>query len=121
MCGALRAGSTNLMLLREAARVLAPEGFVEGDLHLPLYDGDLEDRGIPAPVLQLAEQVRAADAVIIACPEYNKALSGVMKNALDWLSRVNPAICGGTSRWRSCPPPGAARGVSGRNSRCGCA
>jgi chromate reductase, NAD(P)H dehydrogenase (quinone) len=90
MCGALRAGSTNLMLLREAARVLAPDAFVEGDLRLPLYDGDLEDQGIPASVLRLADQLRAADAVIIATPEYNKALSGVLKNALDWLSRVKP-------------------------------
>jgi chromate reductase, NAD(P)H dehydrogenase (quinone) len=97
-CGALRTQSTNLLLLREAARILAPAAFVEADLRLPLYDGDLEDRGMPECVERLAAELRAADAVIIACPEYNKALSGVMKNALDWLSRVKP---GGV--WRDKP------------------
>jgi chromate reductase len=98
MCGALRAASTNRLLLAEAARILAPDHWVTADLDLPLYNGDVEDRGIPAPVLRLADQLRAADGVVIACPEYNKALSGVMKNALDWLSRVMP---GGL--WRDKP------------------
>jgi chromate reductase len=98
LCGALRAGSTNLMLLREARRLLAPDVWAEGDLRLPLYDGDLEAaEGIPPAVERLAAQIRAADCVVIACPEYNKALSGVMKNALDWVSRVKGAV------WRDKP------------------
>ena len=96
LCGSLRAGSTNRMLLREAARHLVPEAWAEGDLRLPLYDGDLEAaEGIPAGVERLAAQIRAADCVVIACPEYNKALSGVMKNALDWLSRVKGGVWAG--------------------------
>ena len=98
LCGALRRGSTNRKLMHEAARRFGPARFTEGDLRLPLYDGDVETaEGIPAPVQRLAEQLRGADAVIIACPEYNKALSGVMKNALDWLSRVKGGV------WRDRP------------------
>lgn len=88
LSGSLRRASTNTKLLRVAARHYGGE-FVEADLHLPLYDGDLEERsGIPAEVDALAEQISEADAVIIATPEYNQSLSGVLKNALDWVSRV---------------------------------
>lgn len=87
--GSLRAASFNTKLAHEAARLFAPDSFVLADLRLPLYDGDLEDaEGIPDSVRRLADQIRAADAVIISTPEYNKALSGVLKNALDWVSRT---------------------------------
>lgn len=86
--GALRAGSTNRLLLAEAVRLFGPAAHVDADLRLPLYDGDLEAEGIPAEVQRLADQIAAADAVVIATPEYNKALSGVLKNALDWVSRT---------------------------------
>lgn len=89
ICGALRAGSTNRKLMHEARRLFGPAQFIEGDLRLPLYDGDLESRdGIPANVQALADQIRSADAVVIATPEYNKNLPGVLKNALDWVSRT---------------------------------
>ena len=92
ICGALRAGSTNRLLLAEAMRLYAPAAWEEADLRLPLYDGDLEDaQGIPAPVERLAAQIAAADGVVIATPEYNKALPGVLKNALDWVSRTKGA------------------------------
>ena len=98
ICGALRAGSTNRLLLAEAARVFGAAKVVEADLRLPLYDNDLEDTaGIPADVQLLADQIRGADAVVISTPEYNKSLSGVLKNALDWVSRV-PG-----SAWRDKP------------------
>jgi len=87
--GALRAASTNTALVAEAARLFDPDTFVMADLHLPLYDGDIEAaEGIPAPVQVLADQVAAADAIVISTPEYNKGLSGVLKNALDWVSRT---------------------------------
>ena len=90
--GALRKESTNTKLMRQAARIFDPDTFVEGNLHLPLYDGDLEKaKGIPAEVQTLADQIADADAVIISTPEYNKALSGVLKNALDWVSRTKGA------------------------------
>lgn len=87
--GSLRKASTNTLLMRHAANTFGADTFVEGDLRLPLYDGDLEEsEGIPASVQTLADQIKAADAIIISTPEYNKAIPGVLKNALDWVSRT---------------------------------
>ena len=96
--GALRAESTNTKLILEAARLFGDCAFSRGDLRLPLYDGDLESReGVPAAVQSLADQIAAADAVVISTPEYNKGPSGVLKNALDWISRTK------TAPWRGKP------------------
>ena len=87
--GSLRKGSYNRMLLKSAAAAFGPAEVIEADLNLPLYDGDLEEAtGIPAPVQTLADQVARADAIVISSPEYNKGIPGVLKNALDWVSRV---------------------------------
>lgn len=89
LCGSLRAESSNRKLMLEGARLFDPTSFVAADLRLPLYDGDLEDStGIPAAVQTLADQIAAADAVLVVTPEYNKGISGVLKNALDWVSRT---------------------------------
>ena len=88
--GSLRAGSTNTKLLREAARLIGECEFTEADLNFPLYDGDAESAsGVPAAVQTLSDQISAADAVVISTPEYNKGPSGVLKNALDWVSRTD--------------------------------
>lgn len=90
--GSLRRASTNTMLMRQAARLFDADTFIEGDIRLPLYDGDVEQaEGIPAPVQTLADQIADADAVIISTPEYNKSISGSLKNALDWVSRTKGA------------------------------
>lgn len=87
--GALRAHSTNTKLIRNAAAAFDATSFIEADLHLPLYDGDLEEKdGIPQSVQTLSDQIANADAVIISTPEYNKGIPGVLKNALDWVSRT---------------------------------
>lgn len=87
--GALRKGSTNRRLLAEAVRLFGPADYATADLRLPLFDADEEEAtGIPPEAQRLADQVSAADAVIIATPEYNKAPPGVLKNALDWVSRT---------------------------------
>lgn len=87
--GALRTESTNTRLMREAARIYDPESFVEADLNLPLFNEDIEiAEGIPEPVQRLSDQIRDADAVVISGPEYNKGITGVLKNALDWVSRT---------------------------------
>ena len=90
--GALRAKSTNTMLVRHAAQVFGADTFIEADLRVPLYDGDLEENeGIPAAVQTLSDQIAQADAVIISTPEYNKNIPGVLKNAFDWVSRTDGA------------------------------
>lgn len=87
--GSLRAASTNTQLIRQAADIYGADEFVHADLNLPLYNGDLEEAsGIPAAVQKLADQIAQADAVVISTPEYNKSISGVLKNALDWVSRT---------------------------------
>lgn len=93
--GSLRAESFNSKLVHEAARLFAPDAFTFADIRLPLYDADLEARGMPAEVTRLCDQVRAADAVVISTPEYNKNPPGVLKNALDWISRVRPVALTG--------------------------
>lgn len=90
--GALRKGSTNSQLLLEAARLFGDHDYIEADINFPLYDADDEAAsGIPAVVQTLADQIAAADAVIISTPEYNKGPSGALKNALDWVSRTEGA------------------------------
>ncbi len=87
--GSLRKSATNRLLIREAARLGQATDFKEADLNLPLYNGDVEEAdGIPAAVQALSDQIAAADAVVISTPEYNKGISGVLKNALDWVSRT---------------------------------
>ena len=91
LSGSLRKKATNRFLLRNAARLYGATTFVEADLNLPLFNADDEaEFGAPEGVNRLAEQIALADAVIISTPEYNKMLSGVLKNALDWVSRVKP-------------------------------
>ncbi|HEX8693941.1 MAG TPA: NADPH-dependent FMN reductase [Longimicrobium sp.] len=87
--GSLREGSYNRMLLR-AARELAPEGMTI-EIHdlkdIPLFDEDVERAGIPEPVERFREAIRRADAILVATPEYNHGVPGVLKNAIDWASR----------------------------------
>jgi chromate reductase len=90
IAGSLRTGSYNRALLR-AAIELAPEELeiraFERLAELPLYDADLEARGIPEPVLALKTSMHEADGILIATPEYNHSIPGVLKNAIDWASR----------------------------------
>lgn len=89
--GSLRQGSRNTALLHEAVRAFGPCEAAFGDIRMPLYDGDVEaEAGLPEAARALDAQARWADAVVIACPEYNKTLPGGLKNALDWLSRARP-------------------------------
>lgn len=88
--GSLRKGSFNHMLLEQARRQ-APEGLaieIANISDIPLYNGDIEAIGFPDAVQRVAAQAEQSDAFLLATPEYNYAMSGVMKNVLDWLSRV---------------------------------
>jgi len=90
--GSLREASFNTQLMKAAIASYGPADVEIADLNLPLYDGDLEAKGIPEAVLELGAQIEAADALIVANPEYNKGISGVLKNALDWASRVPGSV-----------------------------
>jgi chromate reductase len=87
--GSLRHDSTNTALLREAVRLASPGMAIEiaSIRDIPLYDGDVEAKGFPPGVVAFQERFRAADAVLIATPEYNFSIPGVLKNVFDWLSR----------------------------------
>jgi chromate reductase len=87
--GSLRKGSLNRMLLRAAVELAPPNMTIETfDLRdIPLYDGDVEAQGDPPPVVAFKAAIRAADALLIATPEYNYGVPGVLKNAIDWASR----------------------------------
>jgi chromate reductase len=88
--GSLRAGSLNTRLL-EAAIELAPPGMVveryAGLADLPPYNADEDGDASPSPVVDLRAQISRADGVLIATPEYNYSIPGVLKNAIDWASR----------------------------------
>ena len=90
IAGSLRAGSLNRMLL-EAARELAPEGMAVEifDLNdIPLYNADLDnDERRPEEVQRLKQAISEADALLIATPEYNHTVPGVLQNTIDWVSR----------------------------------
>jgi len=87
--GSLRKGATNTQLLTEAVRLFGDCSYTQADINFQLYNGDDEEAsGVPAAVQAVADQIKAADAVLISTPEYNKGPSGVLKNALDWISRV---------------------------------
>lgn len=90
IAGSLRRASYNAALLRAAATLMPAESAlrIESIAGIPLYDGDVEQgEGIPAPVGRLKDAIAAADALLLATPEYNNSLPGVAKNAIDWLSR----------------------------------
>jgi chromate reductase, NAD(P)H dehydrogenase (quinone) len=113
--GSVRKGSYNGALLR-AARELTPQGCVlelasiEG---IPLYNGDLEAaKGVPEQVSALKDQIAAADGLLITTPEYNNSIPGVLKNAIDWLSRP-PADIPRVFRNRAVAIMGATPGGAG--------
>lgn len=88
LCGSLRRVSANRAAL-EAARELAPAPLqlelYGGMVGLPLFNPDVEMGVLPEPVRALREAVGAADALLIACPEYAHGVPGAFKNLLDWL------------------------------------
>ncbi|MEU5190317.1 NAD(P)H-dependent oxidoreductase [Streptomyces klenkii] len=93
----LRADSLNARLASLVARLVRDEAGADVDhAHLnefamPLYNGDTEDaEGVPPGALALRERLSACQALVISAPEYNASMPGVLKNAIDWVSRVRP-------------------------------
>ena len=89
IAGSLRRRSYNRALIETAQEIAPPQVVIRtADLApIPLYNADVQAEGDPQPVAALKTQVAAADALLIATPEYNHLLSGVLKNAIDWVSR----------------------------------
>jgi chromate reductase, NAD(P)H dehydrogenase (quinone) len=111
IAGSLRRDSYNRGVLR-AAEQLAPAGMHLESFDLdgiPLYNQDLE-KDIPQRVVDLKSRIRAADAILFVTPEYNYSVSGVLKNAIDWVSRPY-----GDNTWAGKPAAlcGASGGMGG--------
>jgi NAD(P)H-dependent FMN reductase len=122
--GSLRADSFNRKLVRIAAAGAEEAGadVTEIDLRdypMPVYDGDLEAaEGIPEPVRRLKAMLKPADGFLIASPEYNSSISGMLKNVIDWTSRPEPdeprlAAWSGKAAALMSASPGALGGLRG--------
>jgi chromate reductase len=109
ICGSLRSGSYNGIVQR-ALPALAPEGLLVRPApsfsEFPLYNADVQAAsGFPAAVNALADAIRAADGVIIVSPEYNFSIPGGLKNAIDWVSRLqNQPLAGKPIALQSASP-----------------
>ena len=115
----LRATSWNKRLIAVAAEVARSKG-AEVDLadfrefDMPLYDGDVDaNDGLPEGARALTDRVLAADALIIAAPEYNFSIAGPLKNAFDWVSRVRPMPWRGKSVYLMSASPSPMGGIRG--------
>jgi len=92
ICGSLRQKSYNMSALKTAG-ALMPAGLkleitAIGDI--PMYNFDLQEKGFPAPVTKLRDEILAADALLFASPENNWSVGAPLKNAIDWMSRFQP-------------------------------
>jgi chromate reductase, NAD(P)H dehydrogenase (quinone) len=89
--GSLRKGSFNTALQRTLPE-LAPQGLkispLAGVGEMPLYNADVQAEGFPKIVTDMADSIRQAEGIIFCSPEYNYSIPGVLKNAIDWLSRL---------------------------------
>lgn len=113
ICGSLRRNSFNRGLLDALGEVLPPGVSLTlfGRLaEIPLYDADLEARGIPPAATELGDAIAAADGIVIATPEYNYSIPGVLKNAIDWVSRLSDKA---PLRGKPCGILGASVGMGG--------
>lgn len=116
----LRSGSLNRKLIAAAKAAAETQGAAVDladfrDFMMPLYDGDLQESdGIPEGALALAKRIDAADAVMIASPEYNYSIPGVLKNAVDWISRMRPnPFSAGKPLMLLSTSPGSVGGIRG--------
>lgn len=115
LTGSLRKASYNAVIANALAE-LAPANCkitMLGSIgDFPLYNQDIQDeQGFPAAVSDMANAIAAADGVIIVSPEYNYSVPGVLKNALDWLSRVAPQPFAGKPVMITTASPGGLGGV----------
>jgi NAD(P)H-dependent FMN reductase len=115
----LRSGSLNRKLVALAAEIARDEG-AEVDLaefrefEMPPYDGDVDAaQGLPPGAQALRGCLEAADALLLAAPEYNYSVSGALKNAIDWVSRARPMPWRGKSVYLLSASPSPMGGIRG--------
>lgn len=115
----LRAGSLNRRLIVRAGELARAAG-ADVDLaemrefDMPLYDEDLDKHaGLPPGALELKKRLELADAVMLASPEYNYSIPGVLKNAIDWVSRARPMPWRGKSVYLLSASPSPMGGIRG--------
>lgn len=116
LAGSLRQGSINKKLAQEITRLLQDAGhetkFLDlKEFNIPVYDGDVEDAGMPEGVTRLDQIIKSSPALVVVTPEYNGSIPGVLKNAVDWLSRVKPHSLKGRHLLIMAASPGALGGV----------
>jgi NAD(P)H-dependent FMN reductase len=128
--GSLRSGSLNAKLAATAAHEIGQAG-VEvtrislADFPLPIFDGDLQSKsGVPKQAVNLKRMISAHRGVLIVTPEYNSSVPPLLKNAIDWVSRVQDAHetaarCFANAPLRSPPLPKAGSAARARWRRCG--
>lgn len=114
LTGSLRTGAFTRQMM-DTLPDLAPEG-MEIDFaeigHLPFYNEDLKtDGAAPAEVRAFADQIAAADGLIVGSPEYNRSCPAVIKNAIDWLSKESDAPLSGKPTLIATQSPGALGGI----------
>ncbi len=115
----LRSESLNRRLLLLAAAIARGEGVDVDvaefrDFEMPMYDGEMDARsGLPPGAVELKRRVEAADAIMIATPEYNYSIPGTLKNAIDWVSRGRPMPWRGKSVFLMSASPSVLGGVRG--------
>ena len=115
----LRRGSLNDRLAGLAQRVVEERGArvdrgSMAEFDCPSYDGDLESEGtIPEPAKEFCRRLKAADAMMIAAPEYNASMPGVLKNLIDWTSRIRPQPFNGKQCFLLSASPSMAGGNRG--------
>ena len=93
--GSARSASLNKRLAAAAARAVQAAGAQATlldlrDFELPLYDGDLEQLGLPPKLAELKALFKQHHGLLLACPEYNGSITPLLKNTLDWVSRPDP-------------------------------
>src|SRR5690606_9836113 len=96
VAASLRSGSLNKKLSQTCETLLTTEGVQVDNVdfrqfNMPLYDGDIQDKsGIPTEAQNFADKMLKADGTIIVSPEYNFSTPGILKNLIDWVSRIQP-------------------------------
>lgn len=124
LAGSLRSQSYNKQLVQQAAELAkaanADVQYVDlADFNIPLFSEDLEAEGTPAGVNDLKALFAQSQGILLASPEYNGSISGVLKNALDWLSRPGNSDIGSAFANKSvglmAASPGPLGGIRGLN------